>query len=136
MDDAFRTSLKNPFLGSWRSSSISFSLAFGFVTMVSWYQKTWFSIGSQISYGEVSDSILMCHNSDQWFPIGLTIFGSVFFVTSSILFYSPLWKVVASSMLIFGSSSCFKLLMCPTLTLSWKTCSIFFIFFVNTIGIL
>jgi hypothetical protein len=26
--------------------------------------------------------------------------------------------------------------MCPTLTLSWKTCSIFFIFFVNTIGIL
>jgi hypothetical protein len=68
-------------------------------------------------------------NFSGWFSIGRPISNLIFLVMSSNLFCSPLWKVVASSMLIFGSSSLSKLPTCPTPTLSYKTCSNFFSYF-------
>lgn len=63
-------------------------LACGFVTMVSWYQKTLSLVGSQISFHEVSSSILMHHNFGGWFLVGHIIFGLVFSITSSNSFSS------------------------------------------------
>ncbi len=88
------------------------------------------------SYG-VFGSILMRCNSDGWFLVGHTIFGLIVSVTSSNLFCSPLWKVVAFFGSIFGYSSHFELLTWPTLAFFCKTCSsIFFILLVNNVGIL
>jgi hypothetical protein len=80
--------------------------------------KSFILVGSQIYSCEVSNLVLMHCYSNGWFPIGCTIFGLVHSITSSNSFCSPLWKVIASSMSIFGCSSCSKLPTCPTLAIS------------------
>jgi hypothetical protein len=108
-------------------------LACGLVTTVSWYQKTWFSVRSQINSHEVSSLILMCCNFDGWFALGLLAFSSVFLVMSCNLFYYQLWKVITFSMSIFGSSSRSKLPTWLTSALSCKTCSNCFWCFLSTL---
>ncbi len=86
---------------------------------------------------KVSGLILMCCNFDGWFLLGHPTSNSIFLIASSNSLCSKLQKIIASSMSIFGSSSCFKLLAWPTSTLSYKTCSnIFFMLLVNIVGIL
>jgi len=95
------------------------------------------TLGSQIGFGEVFVLILMCSNFGGWFLLGHPTSSLVFLITFSNSLCSQLWKVVTSSMSIFGSSSHSRLLAWPTSTLSYKTCSdIFFMFLVNIGGIL
>jgi hypothetical protein len=120
-----------------QSRLISFSLVCGLVTIVSWYQIYIYLIRSHIGSHGVFGLVSMCYNSNGWFPISRTISGSIFLVTSSNLFCSPLWKVTTSSTSFLGYSSRSMLFMWPTSTFFCKTYSIlFFMLLVNTIGIL
>jgi hypothetical protein len=70
-------------------------------------------------FWEVSGLILMCCNFDGWFLLGHLTSSSIFLIVSSNSLCSKLRKIIASSMSIFGSSSCFRLLAWPTSTLSY-----------------
>jgi len=76
--------------------------------------KSFFSIGSHIGSHGVFGLVLICCNSNGWFSIGHIVFNSIFLVTFSNSFCSPLWKLATSFGSFLGCSSCFRLLMWPT----------------------